>query len=59
MQRAYYGSDLFGTFVFAPRPEEPFQAIAFRPRNDVHVEVRLALAYAIVGSDERALCVGC
>src|SRR6266481_1447479 len=54
-QSAQHGIDLFGVFVFAARPEKPLQAIAFRARNDVHVEVRNALADSIVGSDKRAL----
>ena len=38
-----------------PRPEEAAQAIFFPPRHDVNVQVRHALAYAVVHRDKCAL----
>ena len=41
-------------FIGAAGPEETFQAIAFAPRHDMHVQVRHALAHLIVDCHERA-----
>jgi hypothetical protein len=39
------------------RPEETFESITFAARDNVHVEMRNALADAIVGADEGSLGV--
>ena len=54
-QGAEYGGDFLGGFVFAARPEEAFQSIAFLAGDYVDVKMRNALADAIVGGDEDAL----
>jgi len=50
-QRAQHGIDLFG-ILYLRAARKTLQTIAFRAWNDVHVEVRNALADAIVGSDK-------
>ena len=57
LKRGYNFSDLFFTFVFRPRPEKPFQAVAFAPGYNMHVEVRHALAHTIVDGYEGPLSV--
>src|SRR5229473_2852694 len=54
-QRAQYGGNLLGAFVFAAGPEEAFQAIAFFAGDYVDVEMGDALADAVVGGDKGSL----
>jgi hypothetical protein len=53
-----YGALRFQHFSFvaipAPRPEEPLHPVASTPWNYVHMEVRDALAHAVVDGDERS-----
>lgn len=46
-------------FVGPARPEETLQPIAFAPGHNMHVQVRHALAYAIVYCYERAFGLHC
>ena len=48
---------LLDTFIFVPRPEESSQAVFSAPRNDVHMEMRNALANSIVDAHKGAVCV--
>lgn len=55
MQRFADLFHLFGSPIFLPRPEESFQAIAFRSGNHMDVKMGDALANAVVDGNESSL----